>query len=531
MRPLHEVGAALGLPPQDLHLWGPGRAKIPLEALNRPQRGRLVLLTAMSPSPAGIGKTTVAIALTDALRRRQVSAAVCLREPSMGPVFGMKGGGTGGGQAQLVPSERINLHFTGDSHAVTAAHNLLSAALDNHMHFGNPLGLDPRRLSWPRVQDLSDRSLRKVVVGLGGPGGGVPREDRFDITAASEIMAVLSLARTPEELRQRLGRMVVGRTAERKSIQARELQVDGALATLLEEALQPNLVQTRAGSPALVHTGPFANLAHGTSSVLATRAALQGADFVIQEAGFGADLGGEKFVDLFCPLAQVQPCCAVVLMTLQGLRYHGGVPKERLADPDPQAVRRGLPNALFHLDLVTRFGIPVVPALNQHDSDPPDEIALVLEALASEGYSAAKVRAFQEGGAGTMELAERVLEGSQTCALSQFKTFQVPGMTFEERLETLVREVYGGEGFELSPRAREDLADCVRDGAERLPICVARTPLSLSDDPTAVGVPRGFRIHVREIRLLAGAGFLVPVCGELMTMPGLPRRPNFEGYA
>ncbi|MGI5843015.1 MAG: formate--tetrahydrofolate ligase [Candidatus Xenobium sp.] len=531
MRPLQEVAADLGLLPQDVYLWGPGCAKIHLEALNRPRKGHLVLMTAMSPSPAGIGKTTVAIALTDALRRRQVSAAVCLREPSLGPVFGMKGGATGGGQAQLVPSERINLHFTGDSHAVTTAHNLLSAAMDNHMHFGNTLALDPRRLSWPRVQELSDRSLRKVVVGLGGPGSGVPREDRFDITAASEIMAVLALACNPEDLRQRLGRIVVGRTAERKPIQARELQVDGALAKLLEEALLPNLVQTREGSPALMHTGPFANLAHGTSSILATHAALQGADFVIQEAGFGADLGGEKFVDLFCPLAEVQPRCAVVLMTLQGLRYHGGIPKERLADPDPQAVRRGLPNALFHLDLVTRFGIPVVPALNQHDSDPPDEIALVLEALASEGYSAAKVRAFQEGGAGTMELAERVLECSQTCALSQFKTFQVPGMDFEERLDTLVREVYGGKDFELSPRAREDLADCARDGVDRLPICVARTPLSLSDDPTAVGVPRGFRIHVREIRLLAGAGFLVPVCGELMTMPGLPRRPNFENYA
>ncbi len=528
MRPLEEVGAALGLTPQDLQFWGPGRAKIPLESLNRPLRGRVVLLTAMSPSPAGIGKTTVAIALTDALRRREVSAAVCLREPSLGPVFGIKGGGTGGGRSQLVPSESINLHFTGDSHAVTAAHNLLSAALDNHLHFGNSLALDPRRLTWPRVQDLSDRSLRRVVIGLGGPGGGMPREDRFDITAASEIMAVLSLARDREDLRTRLGRIVVGRTAERASVQARDLQVDGAMAALLEEALRPNLVQTREGNPALVHTGPFANLAHGTSSILATRAALQGADFVVQEAGFGADLGGEKFVDIFCPLAGIQPCCAVVLLTLQGLRYHGGVPRERLAEPDPEAVRRGLPNALYHLDLVTRFGVPVVPALNQHDSDPAEEISLVLDALAAEGYLAARVRAFQEGGAGTVELADRVLEASKSCALNRFSPFQKPGMTCEERLETLVRQVYGGDGFELSPRAREDLADCARDGADRLPICVARTPLSLSEDPTAVGVPRGFRIHVREIRLLAGAGFLVPVCGELMTMPGLPRRPNFE---
>ncbi len=490
----------------------------------------MVLLTAMSPCPRGVGKTTVAIALTDALRQGGSTAAVCLREPSMGPVFGIKGGGTGGGQARLAASEAVNLHFTGDFHAVTVAHNLLAAALDNHLHFGNALGLDIRRLTWSRVLDLNDRALRHLVVGLGGPTGGVPREERFDITAASEIMAILAMARTPADLRERLARVVVGRTARRRPVVARDLQVDGAMVALLREALAPNLVRTLAGSPALVHTGPFANLAHGTSSILAAEAALQGVDLVIQEAGFGSDLGGEKFFDLFCPQAGVIPCCAVVLLTLPALRFHGGAALERLDTPDLGAVQRGLPNALVHLRAVAGFGVPVVAALNHYDSDTAEETTRVRDTLAAEGHPLVTVRAFQEGGPGTLDLADRVRDAVGSADPSRFRPLQVPGLDFEERLDRLVRRLYGGRGFELSPRAREDLADCRQDGADRLPLCVARTPLSLSDDPTAVGVPRDFVMKVREVRLLAGAGFLVPVCGELMTMPGLPRHPNFEGF-
>ncbi len=531
MQRLEEAAAALGLERDQWFPWGPGRAKIALGALNRPRKGRMVLVTAMSPSPGGVGKTTVAIALADALRQRGAAAAVCLREPSMGPVFGVKGGGTGGGRAQVAPAEAVNLHFTGDFHAVTSAHNLLAAALDNHLHFGNALGLEARRICWTRVLDLNDRVLRHLVVGLGGPTGGVPREDRFDITAASEVMAILSMSRNPTELRERLARVVAGRTAERLPVLARDLRVDGAMAALLDEALAPNLVCTLEGSPALVHTGPFANLAHGTSSVLAAEAALQGVDLVIQEAGFGSDLGGEKFFDLFCPQAGIVPSCAVVLITVPALRFHGGVPADRLHAPDPEAVGRGLPNALVHLRAMTAFGVPVVAALNHFDGDAAAETSLVLDTLASEGYPAATVQSFQDGGQGTLDLADRVSTAVRDADPQRFRPLQAPGMDFEERLGTLVRRVYGGRGFELSPRAREDLADCCRDGAGRLPVCVARTPLSLTDDPSAIGVPRDFVLRVREIRLLAGAGFLVPVCGDLMTMPGLPRHPNFEGYA
>ena len=530
MRPLEEVAAGLGLEPRHLVPWGPGAAKIPLPALERPRRGRMVLVTAMSPSPAGVGKTTVAIALADALRLSGSSAAACLREPSMGPVFGLKGGGTGGGLAQVVPSERVNLHFTGDFHAVTAAHNLLAAALDNHLHFGNPLGLDPRRVTWPRVQDLNDRALRHLVTGLGGPTCGVPREGRFDITASSEVMAILSLARDASDLRERLARLVVGRTFDLRPVRCRDLLAEGAMASLLEEALAPNLVQTLGGSPALVHTGPFANLAHGTSSVLAAEAALQGADFAVQEAGFGSDLGGEKFFDLFCPVARVIPSCTVVLLNLPALRFHGGAGPDRLLAPDLEAVRRGLPNALVHLRAMASFGVPVLAGLNRFEGDPPEEVALVRAVLREEGHEVCAVRAFQEGGPGTLELAERVKALAEGADPSRFRLLQEPGMSFEERLQRVVQRVYGGRGFELAPRAREDLADCRRDGVADLPVCVARTPLSLSDDPTLLGVPRDFTLQVREIRQLPGAGFLVPVCGDLMTMPGLPRSPRFERY-
>lgn len=479
----------------------------------------------MSPSPAGEGKTTVSIGLADALNRGGRTAAVALRQPSMGPVFGLKGGGTGGGRARVVPEECINLHFTGDFHAVTSAHNLLSAALDSHLHHGNALGLDVRRVTWHRVLDLNDRALRRMVVGLGGVTGGVPREDRFDITAVSEVMAILAIARSYEDLRARLGRVVVGFTRADEPVRAEDLRCAGAMAALLRDALMPNLVQTLEGSPALIHAGPFANLAHGTSSVLATWAGLQGASWVVQEAGFGADLGGEKFLDLFCPAADVWPCCAVLVVTLRALKYHGGRPAGALFEPDPQALEAGMANALSHARGLASFGLPVVVALNRFALDPPGETELALRAFEQAGFPAVTVSAYQDGSRGGEQLAGAVMEHA---ADSEPRLLQEPGLSLEERLERVAVRLYGARAVELSPRAARQMQECRRHGGGELGICVARTPFSFTADPTRVGRPVDFVLPVREVHLLAGAGLAVPVCGDLMTMPGLGRAPNLE---
>lgn len=491
MRPLPQVAAELGL---EAIPYGAGAAKIPLADWG-PPTGRLVLVTAMTPTAAGEGKTTVAIGLADALRRLGALSAVCLRQPSMGPVFGRKGGGSGAGRAQLVPADRLNLHFTGDMHAVTAAHNLAAAALDNHLHFGNSLELDVRRLLHRRVVDLNDRSLRQIVVGLGRQG--VTREDRFDITAASEVMAVLSLADGYRSLKERLGRIIVGLNRSGRPVTIADLKAVGAMAALLREALMPNLVQTLEGTPAFVHGGPFANIAHGTSSILATRLALARAEVVVQEAGFGADLGAEKFLDIFCRELGRFPDVAVVVATRRALAQHGEE------------------NLRAHLDVLARFGLPAIVALNEVEGENSPALSL----------PHTPVRVFQEGGPGALDLGRAVLEADPEESVRPLYPLDMP---LADKLELLAREVYGAGSVEYSGRARTQLDECSALGFENAYVCVAKTQSSLSGDPGLAGRPRGFPLVVRAVYLLAGARFVVPVCGEISTMPGLGRKPNLE---
>ena len=511
----------LKLSPQDVLAYGDDKAKVRLGAILPERRGQLVLVTAMSPSPAGEGKTTVAIGLTDALRRLGHVSVACLREPSMGPVFGIKGGGTGAGKAALVPADAINLHFTGDLHAVTSAHNLLSAVLDNHLHFGNELGLDSRRILWPRVMDMNDRSLRQIVVGLGGRVQGVPREERFDITAASEVMAILALSSTYDELRERLERIVVGFDGDGAPVEAGRLKAAGAMSILLKDALLPNLVHTQEGTAAIVHCGPFANIAHGTSSVLGTTLGLGRADFVIQEAGFGADLGAEKFLDIFSRQLGTNPAVGVLVVTLRALRYHGGASAQECNEPDGSRLEAGLLNAQRHLAMLKRFGLPTVVALNQMDQDPPEQLAMVCRSL----EPAFSVRVFQEGGGGALELAEWV--ASEARKPADIEPLYQRSDSLEDKLEKVVA-AYGASSLEIAPRARQQLQEAQKCGYGDGYLCVAKTQYSLSDDPKVVGAPTQFTFRVRSINLLGGAGFIVPLAGEIMTMPGLPRRSNLE---
>ncbi|MBT9584628.1 formate--tetrahydrofolate ligase [bacterium] len=515
----------LELSAQDLIPWGDRQAKIRWNAFqNRPARGQLIMVSAMSPSPAGEGKTTVAIGLVDALRRQGKRAVAALRQPSMGPVFGMKGGGTGGGQAKLVPDTSINLHFTGDLHAITSAHNLLSAVLDNHLQRVS-LKLDPRRVSWPRVLDMNDRALRNCVVGLGGPSHGMPRQDRFDITAASEIMAILALSNHWEHLRQRLSQIVVGTTREGEAVQAHQLGVAGAMAALLRDALLPNLVQTLEGSPALVHCGPFANIAHGTSSLVATRVGLSGSDFVVQEAGFGADLGGEKFLNIYARQLGQSPALAVVVATLRGIKYHGGVASAQLHQLDSAALQRGLANPLNHLRRLQRFGIPSVVALNARAGESAEEHKLVLDFLRQHECTAFLVDVFQHGGGGALELADYVAQFRQPAAL-------LPSYSLIESVEDKIGKiaigVYGADRVEYSAEAVDQMAAIEKLGMGNAYICIAKTQYSLSDDPRQVGVAENFALRIRQVKLAAGAGMIVPIAGEIQTMPGLPAHPNAQ---
>jgi formate--tetrahydrofolate ligase len=515
----------LDLQAQDLIPWGDRQAKIRWEAChNRPARGQLILVSAMSPSPAGEGKTTVAIGLVDALRRQGRRAVAALRQPSMGPVFGMKGGGTGGGQAKLVPDTSINLHFTGDLHAITSAHNLLSAVLDNHLQRSS-LKLDPRRLSWPRVLDMNDRSLRQCVVGLGGPSHGMPRQERFDITAASEIMAILALAKNWQDLRQRLSRIVVGVTREGEAVLAQQLGVAGAMAALLRDALLPNLVQTLEGSPALVHCGPFANIAHGTSSLVATRLGLAGSDFVVQEGGFGADLGGEKFLNIFSRELGQAPALAVVVATLRGVKYHGGVAASQLHQPDPAALQRGLANPLNQLQRLQRLGIPTVVALNTREGELAEEHKLVLDFLGQHGCAAFPVDVYQRGGQGALELAEYVTPFRQP---APFRPSYAVSEPIEDKVRKIALGVYGANRVEYSAEALEQIATLEKLGMGDAYVCIAKTQYSLSDDPRLVGVPENFPVRIRQVKLAAGAGMIVPIAGEIQTMPGLPAHPNCQ---
>ena len=528
LRPIETIAATLGLPGEALHPFGRHIAKVRLEALGTPARqGRLVLVTGINPTPAGEGKTTTTVGLADALARRGLRAAACLREPSLGPCFGVKGGATGGGHAQVVPMEAINLHFTGDFHAVTAANNLLAALIDNHLYWGNALGLDPRRITWRRGLDMNDRALRQLVVGLGGVANGVPREDGFDIAVASEVMAVLCLAAGLADLKARLGRLIVGHRRDGTAVTAAELKADGAMAVLLRDALNPNLVQTLAGTPAFVHGGPFANIAHGCNSVIATRTALAHADVVVTEAGFGADLGAEKFLHIKCRQAGLAPDCVVIVATVRALKMHGGVAKAALGAEDIGAVRRGAANLLRHIENMGRFGLRVVVALNRFDSDTEAELAAVREAVAAAGSEAHLCTHWSDGPDGAATLAEAVAArlGSGPASFTPLYPAEMP---LADKIRSIATRVYRAADVAIAPAAAKRLAGFEAAGFGHLPVCIAKTPYSFSADPTLLGAPEGHVLPVREVRLAAGAGFVVALAGDVMTMPGLPRAPAAE---
>ena len=533
LRPIVEIAGKLGVPEDALHLYGRTIAKLDLGYLaslaDRPA-GKLVLVTAISPTPAGEGKTTTTVGLGDALNRIGRRAVICLREPSLGPCFGVKGGAAGGGYAQVVPMDRINLHFTGDFHAISSAHNLLSALVDNHVYWGNALGLDTRRISWRRVVDMNDRALRQVVSSLGGASNGFPREDGFDITVASEVMAVLCLSEGLADLEARLSRMVIGETRERRLVAAGELQGAGAMAALLREAAMPNLVQTLEGSPALVHGGPFANIAHGCNSVAATRAGLRLGDIVVTEAGFGADLGAEKFFDIKCRSAGLAPDCAVVVATVRALKMHGGLPKTALDREDVGAVEAGFANLARHVENVGKFGVPVVVALNRFASDTPAELDRVVALCRDRlGVTAIVCSHFADGSAGAEALARTVaatLDGPATTA--GFSPLYRDDLPLAEKLRTVAREIYRADDIVVPDAVADKLARWEADGFGRLPVCVAKTQYSFSTDPGRRGAPTGHTVPVRDVRLSAGAGFVVAICGDILTMPGLPRTPAAE---
>jgi formate--tetrahydrofolate ligase len=528
LRPIGDVARDVGLDEAALVRYGDFKAKIRLNAVaDRPPRGRLVLVTGITPTPAGEGKSTVTVGVAQALRRMGRNAIVCLREPSLGPVFGIKGGAAGGGYAQVVPMEDINLHFTGDSHAVTSAHNLLSALLDNHLHHGNRLGIDPRRIAWPRALDVNDRALRHVIVGLGGALGGVPREERFVITPASEVMAILALARGLDDLEDRLGRIIVGLTAERAAVRARDLSAPGAMTLLLKDALLPNLVQTLEGGPAIVHCGPFGNIAHGCNSLIGTETALRVADIVLTESGFGADLGAEKFFDIKCPIGGLRPEVAVVVATLRALKLHGGAPRERLADPDAAAVTRGLPNLVRHLENVARFGVPAVVALNRFAGDTAEEIAVVRDACRQHGARFAECEVWEKGGAGGLEVGQAVLDLLQEGRAAYRPLYDASG-PLREKIETIAREIYRADGVDFDSDAARALGHLDELSLGHAPVCMAKTQFSFSDDPSLLGAPTGFRISVRELQPSAGAGFVIALTGDIMTMPGLGKTPAAE---
>ncbi len=530
-RPISEVAAALGLRAGEWRPYGDDIAKIDPALLDAPRRRsdtpRLVLVSAITPTAAGEGKTTTSIGLAQGLARLGESVCLALREPSLGPVFGMKGGGTGGGQSQLVPSERINLHFTGDFHAITSAHNLLAALLDNHLYWGNALRIDPRRVLWKRVIDMNDRALRNVIVGLGGPGQGVPRETGFDITAASEVMAMLCLARNEEDLRARIERLLVAFTEDGAPVTAKDLAAAGAMGALLRDALWPNLVQTAEGVPALVHGGPFANIAHGCNSAIATRMALHCADWAITEAGFGFDLGAEKFFDIKCRSAGIEADAVVLVATVRALKLHGGVAAAALDKPEPGAVARGLPNLDKHIENIHCFGERPVVALNRFSADRDDEIEVVRARCAELAVPFAVSDHFAHGGEAAVELARLVREQA-TGARSPFRPLYRLEDSFPDKVLAVASRMYGARGVVLTKEAQRDLREVRRLGYEQLPVCIAKTPASLSDDPQLRGRPRDFDVTVRSIQINAGAGFLVALTGEILRMPGLPRRPLAE---
>ncbi|MBV1707267.1 MAG: formate--tetrahydrofolate ligase [Hyphomicrobiales bacterium] len=527
LRAIADVAADLGVPGDALHPYGRHIAKLDaafIAALPERPQGRLVLVTAISPTPAGEGKTTTTVGLGDGLRALGAKTAICLREPSLGPSFGMKGGAAGGGMAQVVPMEQINLHFTGDFHAITSAHNLLAALIDNHLHWGNRLGLDPRRITWRRALDMNDRALRNIVLGLGGPAHGLPRESGFDITVASEVMAVFCLARDLDELEARLGAMVIGLTQDGRMVSAADLDAAGAMTVLLKDALQPNLVQSLGGTPAFVHGGPFANIAHGCNSLVATGTALRLADYVVTEAGFGADLGAEKFFDIKCRKGGLAPDAVVLVATIRALKMHGGMARSDLGKENIAALRLGAANLARHLANVRRFGVPVVVAINHFATDTPAEHACLKEICAGLGVEAHTCRHWAEGGAGALELAKAVKSLADS-GTARFQPLYGDDLPLVEKLRRIARDIYGAADIEVSAKLQQQFADLQARGYGGLPVCVAKTQYSFSADPERRGAPEGHILPLRELRLAAGAGFVVAICGDVMTMPGLPREP------
>ncbi len=529
-RPIDQIAEKLSLQPSDWQPYGDHIAKIDIPTLEHPEKngnGRLILVSAITPTPAGEGKTTTSIGLAQGLAKLGESACLTLREPSLGPCMGMKGGATGGGYSQVFPMERINLHFTGDFHAITSAHNLLTAALDNHIHFGNRLAFDSRRILWKRVMDMNDRSLRNTIVGLGGPAQGVARETGFDITAASEIMAILCLAENADDLRSRLDRILVGFTRDKEPILAKELKVSGAMIALLSDALKPNLVQTLEGVPALIHGGPFANIAHGCNSVVATRTALHLADWVITEAGFGFDLGAEKFFDIKCRSAQLDPSLVVLVATIRALKMHGGRKKTELAKPDSSSVKAGLPNLEKHIESIGHFEKPTVVVLNRFGTDTEEEIDIVRQRCAELGIVFATSDHHAQGGEGAMEFAKIVVENASK-PTSRFKPLYDLSQPVKDKILTVAKKMYGASHVIYSKIAERDIADIERLGYSDLPVCIAKTQSSLSDDAKILGRPEFFDVHVRGIQINAGAGFLVVLTGDILRMPGLPKKPRAE---
>ena len=527
LKPIALVAKNYGISEEDLELYGKYKAKLSQNfcaAHEGKQKGKLVLVTATNPTPLGEGKTTVSIGLNDALNRLGKKSIVALREPSLGPCFGVKGGAAGGGYAQVAPMEDINLHFTGDFHAITSANNLLAAVLDNHIHQGNALEINPKKILWKRCLDMNDRVLRNVIVGLGNQADGAMREDHFQITVASEIMAILCLAKDMKDLQERLDKIVVAYNKKGERVYAKDLECTGAMAVLLKDAMQPNLVQSLEGNLAIIHGGPFANIAHGCNSIRATKMGLALADFLVTEAGFGADLGAEKFFDIKCAAAGLTPSCAVIVTTLRTLKYYGGLPKEEISKENREALEKGLENLEKHIENVKKFGVPVVLAVNRFATDTEGELSFLKDFCAKRGVRCAIMEAYGKGSEGGEELAKAVLETVEAGEVN-FHTLQTPEQRISQKIELLAKEIYGADGVEYSNKAKEELKKLEDSCYSNLPICMAKTPYSLSDKPNLLGRPKNFRIEIRELSLSAGAGFVVCLAGDVMTMPGLPKEP------
>ncbi len=527
MKPISVIAENMGINPEDLEPYGKYKAKVDLKAMDRMKSkpdGKLILVTAINPTPTGEGKTTVTIGLGQAFSFLNKKCVLALREPSLGPVMGLKGGAAGGGYSQVVPMEDINLHFTGDIHAVTTAHNLLSALIDNHLHHGNDLGIDPRSITFKRCMDMNERALRNIVIGLGGKMNGVPRENGFMITVASEVMAVLCMAENLRDLKERLGRIVIGRTYAGKPVTASDLKAEGAMASLLKEAVKPNLVQTLEGTPCFIHGGPFANIAHGCNSITATKMALKYGDYVVTEAGFGSDLGAEKFLDIKCRLGKLTPSAIVLVATLKALKYNGGVSKDKCSEPNENALRDGLCNLKAHIENLQKYGVPVVVAINKFLTDTDEEIAVVKELCESLGARISVTEGFAKGGAGAVDLANEVIAAIENSE-NKFKFIYDENLPIEEKIKIIAKEIYHAEDVEFSSKAKKSIFAITEDGYGNTPVCIAKTQYSFSDNPKLLGDPRGYKFTVRDVTLSAGAGFVVALSGEIMTMPGLPKIP------